>query len=491
MDTTLVTQALQLIDKSKSFILLTHARADADGLGAMLSMMHALKELGKDVTAVTSDPVGESLQFLPWIQTVQNTVASSRDFVITLDCAKTPLSKIKYNLEDNKVHIIVTPKEGGFTPTDVSFGQSGAKYDLIMTFDTGNLEHLGLVYDQNSEMFFKIPILNVDHHASNTDFGQVNLVDVVSASTTQVLLPLLKEMEKKYGKKLITEDVATLLLAGLITDTGSFQHANTSPASMECAAELLDLGARQQEIVKNIYKTKKLSTLKLWGIVLSKVQVDPALRMVWSAVSREDLKDSGADAEETGDIIDNLLSNAPGAELIMLIKEHEAYVSVSLRSTTNAVDVGKFSGSLGGGGHVRAAGFRVHDKPFAEAVDFILSAARQFQQGRLQGSAEAALPLPTVTEKLKAPMAAPAMPAQAPQKPESKPMTKIQAPAMPKPAVPKPAEAPKPMAPQPAPAAPKPATPAPAAPKKPQYLDFKAPQKPGDQGKSTPPSAQG
>ena len=106
-------------------------------------------------------------------------------------------------------------------------------------------------------MFYETPVINIDHHASNNDFGQINLVDVVAASTTEVLYKVLLEAEQKYEKKLITEDVATLLLAGIITDTGSFQHANTSPKSMEVSAELLDLGARQQEIIKNIYKTKK------------------------------------------------------------------------------------------------------------------------------------------------------------------------------------------------------------------------------------------
>jgi hypothetical protein len=211
------------------------------------------------------------------------------------------------------------------------------------------------------------------------------MVDVVASSTTEVLLGILEAMEKKYGKKLITEDVATLLLAGIITDTGSFQHANTSPRAMEASAKLLDLGARQQEIIKNIYKTKKLSTLKLWGMVLSKVQVDPLYRMVWSTITKEDLLEAGATSEETGDIIDDLLSNAPGAEVIMLIKYHEeGYVSVSMRSTTNSVDVGKISSEMGGGGHVRAAGYKVRDgKSFEQVVSEILEKVRKYQTDRL------------------------------------------------------------------------------------------------------------
>ena len=386
MDPNLKDQILNLIDKSQSILLLTHAKADCDGLGAMISMYLTLQSLGKEVVAATNDPAPDNLSFLPSINIVQNSVAS-KNFVITLDLSHTPLNKIKYKLaEDQKsVNIVVTPSDGRFKPEDVSFDHEAGSFDLIMTFDTGNLEHLGPIYDQNSELFFKIPVINIDHHASNTDFGQVNMVDVVAASTTEVVLGLLEEMEKKYQKKFLNEDVATLLLAGLITDTGSFQHANTSPRSMETAARLLDIGARQQEIIKNIYKTKKLSTLKLWGNVLSKVETDPIYRLVWSAITKHDLEESGASSEESESIIDDLLSNAPGAEIIMLFKHNdEGYVSVSMRSTTNSADVGKICAEMGGGGHVRAAGFKRRESDNLEQlINDTLAKVREYQGQRL------------------------------------------------------------------------------------------------------------
>lgn len=386
MDNSIKEQIFNLIDKSQRILLLTHAKADCDGLGSMISMYLALQALGKEVTAATNDPAPEALSFLPSINIVQNSVSSS-NFIITLDIRNTPLNKIKYKLADDhtKVNIIVTPRNGRFSPEDVSMGQEEHHFDLIMTFDTGNLEHLGPLYEQNAEMFFNTPLINIDHHASNTDYGQVNFVDVVSASTTEMMLELLREMEGRYQKKFLDSDVATLLLAGLITDTGSFQHANTSPRAMEVAAQLLDLGARQQEIIKNIYKTKKLSTLKLWGTVLSKVETDPIYRLVWSSISKNDLAETGATSEESEGIIDDLLSNAPGAEVIMLFKYNdEGYVSVSMRSTTNSVDVGKICADMGGGGHVRAAGLKRRDGTSLEKlIDETLSKVREYQAVRL------------------------------------------------------------------------------------------------------------
>jgi len=384
MDQSLYDQIINLTEKSQKILLLTHAKADCDGLGAALSMYLVLKEMGKEVTVVTNDPAKENQYFLPAIDILQNSLAGSSDFVISLDTSKIPIGKIKYNTEDNHLNIIITPKDGHFSEQDVTFDHGKNQYDLIIVMDTGNFEHLGPIYDANVEMFYETPVINIDHHSSNTDFGQVNLVNVTASSTTEVLYEFLVYWEKNLNQKLITEDIATLLLAGIITDTGSFQHANTSPRAMETASKLLDLGARQQEIIKNIYKTKKLSTLKLWGIVLSKIQVDPVYRMVWSAISQEDLQEADAAPEETEGIIDDLLTNAPGAEIIFLIKHNPDCVSVSMRSTGNQIDVGKLSAEMGGGGHARAAGFKVRDgRPFDQIVSEVVAKVRKFQAERL------------------------------------------------------------------------------------------------------------
>ena len=384
MDKNLYDQIINLTEKSQKILIFTHSKADCDGLGSALSMYLVLKEMGKEVTVATNDTIKENQHFLPAIDILQNSLAGSLDFVISLDISKTSVDKIKYNVEGDKVNIVITPKDGSFSDENVSFEHGKNKYDLIIVMDTGNLEHLGPIYDANVEMFYETPVINIDHHSSNTDFGQVNLVNITASSATEVLYEFLIYWEKKFNKKFITEDVATLLLAGIITDTGSFQHANTSPRAMETASKLLDLGARQQEIIKNIYKTKKLSTLKLWGIVLSKIQVDPVHRMVWSTISKEDLQEANANPEETEGILDDLLTNAPGAEVIFLIKHNADCVSTSMRSTGNQIDVGKFCAEMGGGGHARAAGFKVRDgRPFDQITSEVISAVRKFQSKRL------------------------------------------------------------------------------------------------------------
>lgn len=224
--------------------------------------------------------------------------------------------------------------------------------------DTADLALLGTLYADHVDLFSSVPVLNVDHHISNTRFGQLHLIDPTSASTTEVLYQWFTSTPALQHQ--ITADMATLLLTGLITDTRSFQNPNTTPRSLEVAAELLERGARQQEIIQHIYKTKPLSTLRIWGRALNRIQVDPRAGIVWSAVSREDLAEMGATSKETHGILDELISTIPHADVYVLFTElEEGGLKASMRSSA-AIDVSRLAAqTYGGGGHPRASGFRI------------------------------------------------------------------------------------------------------------------------------------
>lgn len=255
----------------------------------------------------------------------------------------------------------MVPKTGRIHPQQISYGDTGQPYDLLVVVDTADMALLGSFYTENIDLFSSVPILNIDHHISNTNFGQLQLIDTTAASATEVLYHFFTQIPDWNEK--ITPDIATLLLTGLITDTRSFQNPNTTPRSLEVAAELLERGARQQEIVQHIYKTKPLSTLKIWGRALNNIQIDRQAGIVWSTISREDLAEMEATPKETSGILDELISTIPEADVHVLFTELEEGkgLKASMRSSA-AVDSSSLAGQLfGGGGHPRAAGFRVRD----------------------------------------------------------------------------------------------------------------------------------
>lgn len=375
---------IDLIKRSNKILVLPSSPPDGDALGSAVALYLVLKKLEKEVTVLCNDPVPEVYNFLPNMKIIGDKLTSTNDFIITLNCRRNKVEKIKSSIENDKVNIIITPESGGFSEQDISFTKGKLDYDLIITVDTAELTQLRDIYEKNIEIFHQIPVINIDHHVSNTHFGKINYVDIMASSATELLIPLIEELAKEEGMDLIDEDIATLLLTGIITDTGSFQNANTTPRSFQRASQLIAYGARQQEIIQFIYKTKQLSQLKIWGRVLSKIQTDEKYRIVWSLVSQQDFRDTGSNEDETGDIIDELMTNAPGAEVIILMKEKkDSSISVSIRTTTPSADAAKIAESFGGGGHTQAAGFRLENTSLRDAEYKIINAVKEIQAERL------------------------------------------------------------------------------------------------------------
>lgn len=377
-------QIVSLVKRSERILIMPSTPVDGDSLGSALALYLAFKKIGKEVTVVCADPVPDTFQFLPTTKVISDEFTAANDFIVTLDCQKAKIKTIRTKLERDKVNIIITAKKGQFSSSDVSFSHGPHKYDLIITVDTGDLEQLGRFYEDNPELFVNLPLINIDHHASNSNFGKINYIDIMSSSTTELLIPLIEDFEEEFDKKLIDEDTATLLLAGIVTDTGSFQNANTTPRSFANAAFLIKHGARQQEIIQHIFKTKNLSTLRLWGRILTKMKIDEKHRIVWSTISSNDFRDTGSTDDETGGIIDELMSNAPGTEIVLLLKQKEnKLVSGSLRTTSAAIDASSIAEMFSGGGHVQAAGFRIESGDINKVEESVINKIREFQKKRL------------------------------------------------------------------------------------------------------------
>lgn len=374
-------QALSLIKQGKKILIIPSAPVDGDSIGSTLALYYALKKIGKEVTAVCTETIPEVYRFLPSLDFMIKDAAFPQEFVITIDSKNIAVADVRHEITPDKVNIVVMPKSGSITKELVSFHRGNPPFDLIIMVDGGGIEQFKTVYEANIELFQQIPILNIDHHVSNTGFGKVNYVDVMASSTTVLVADLIESL----GQNLIDADMATHLLAGLITDTGSFQNPNTTPDAFAVAAHLIELGGRQQEIIQYIYKTRKLSTLKLWGRILSKIQFDEKHRLVWSSASAKDFTETESQPEETEGVIDELMTNAPGAEIIVLLKEKgDGMISGSVRTMSPTIPASTLAEKFGGGGHLQAAGFKIQGKTLQEVENLVVSTLRQFQTERLR-----------------------------------------------------------------------------------------------------------
>jgi len=377
MELTPKQQVIDLIKNSKKVLLLTHKNPDGDALGSILGTLLTLKKLGKEALAVCNDISPAVFNFLPEINTLAQNFAGSRDFVVSVDIANVKADKVMYRINDNHLDIIITPQNGQFNEKMVSFKSGGFNFDLMIVLDCTDLERLGSPYEKNPEIFFETPVVNIDHHPGNDHFGKVNLVDITATSTSEILVSLIEALTG--DPKFIDEKIATALLTGIITDTGSFQNTNTTPKALTIAAQLVALGAEQQEIIRNVYKTKPLSTLRLWGKALSNLHDERDYKFVWSQLKKKDFLEVGAAPDESGGVIDELLKTASGVDFALLLTEKNGDVHGSLRSTKRVKDVSEIANMFGGGGHSMAAAFQLEGTNLEQSLEHVLAKIRNYQ----------------------------------------------------------------------------------------------------------------
>ena len=304
--------------RRSAFVMVSHVKPDGDTLGAGLALGIALKRMGKRVAYFNQDPVPRNLRFLPDAEFVAREIPA--DF----------------------------PPDTLYVFGDMSDYQRAGEF-------------LPKVEREN--------MLDIDHHLGNSHFGALNFVIPSECSTGTAVMRLLREM-----KTPIDAQIATCLLTTIMTDTGGFMHSNTSPESLELAAELMRAGADKEQITEEIFANKRTAATRLLGRIIDEMHFAHDGRYCYSYVDDAMLAETGADGEDTEDMV-NVLRAQEGVEVAALFKAYDGEIRVSLRSS-GRVNVQAAASRLGGGGHFRASGLTLHgsrNEAFA-AVDAALSA---------------------------------------------------------------------------------------------------------------------
>jgi bifunctional oligoribonuclease and PAP phosphatase NrnA len=304
------TRAVKILDGASQVCLACHVRPDADALGSMLAFAQALAARpARELTVVASfgdDPfeVPAILRFLPGTG--------------LLTC-----------------------------PADFP-----ARPAVMMSFDAGSIDRLGILSGPAAAAG---ELIVLDHHASNTGFGTVNLVDPGAAATAVLATELIDRLDVP-----LTRDIALGLYAGLVTDTGSFKFSSTTPQVLQLAARLLSTGIDSGIVARELYDRAPFSYLRLLSAALSRATLEPAAAagsgLVWTTVTKADRARAALPLDAAESVIDEI-RRTDEAEVAVVLKEDDTGTwQVSVRSK-ELIDVGVACTALGGGGHARAAGF--------------------------------------------------------------------------------------------------------------------------------------
>lgn len=293
-----------LLAAAQRILVTTHQRPDGDAIGAILACARCFRQDGKQVIVHAPDPAPSFLRFLPDVTTITTTPP--------------PISTV----------------------------------DLALALDHSELPRTGLARELLSGL---VPLVTIDHHVTSDRIGSIVFILPEAAATCEILTELLPALGLP-----IDSGTATCLLTGLVTDTGSFQHANTSPTALRTASFLLERGANLRAIVHATFGGRPLPALRIMGRALERIQTNPATGAAVSIITHKDLEECGATFDDLAGVV-NMLNSIPEANFSLLLTEYEkGKVKGSLRSEPeHNIDVSKIAKRLGGGGHALASGFEV------------------------------------------------------------------------------------------------------------------------------------
>lgn len=295
-----------VIAKSKNILLFAHSGPDGDTAGSVLAFKDYLVSIGKEATIACVDPIPSFLDTLTdeTFSLPQDLDFSVFDAAIGCDSVERGFQKILPELSEKTVTAII------------------------------------------------------DHHPDITTKADIVIIDAKRSSTCEIIYEYLASQNIRISK-----NIATYLMIGILSDTGNFQHANTSSRVMEISSDLMKKGASVSKIIEATFANKKLSTLKLWGRAFEKARINPTNGLITTVLTLEDIEECHATTEDIGQVA-SILNTVPGTRFSLVLSERDnGIIKGSLRSEEyKGVDVSEIAHQFGGGGHKLASGFEVKGK---------------------------------------------------------------------------------------------------------------------------------
>lgn len=293
--------------EAKKILLITHYGPDGDAASSLSAMMSVMESLGKDYVATCADIIEPRFLWLPH------------------------LSKVCYE----------------------ELGDDLAKADLIITLDCGSLSRTKLATKLKARAEWQT-LVEIDHHQQIAIEADLILRLPNSASTTEVIFEWLK-----INNLPISNDMAQAIVTGVATDTGNFMYSSTSERSLSIASNMLNKGISWSRVIAMSRPQYSLEAIKLWGLALERLKINRRYKIAYTVLTLSDLVDLEL-AETMVEELPGFLSRLSDVKAVLLLKEMpNGIIKGSWRACQPGVDVAKLANHLGGGGHVRAAGFQL------------------------------------------------------------------------------------------------------------------------------------
>ncbi len=311
-------QFVEAIKRSRSVAVVLPSAFTIDALAGGLAIARFIETYGKPAEIICAGFAAEPhLSFLPGIEKIRPDLVASRHTVLSIPLPG-GLHELSHEVADGFLHIKITPTSGNVNTENMRSTVGLWRHDLLVAICVREPKELGALLADHRAFFEETPIVNIDTHPANEHHGSINIIDLKAGATSELIAALIELIDAKR----MDPDTATCLLAGIIGETKSFRTSSTGPRTLETAGRLVASGARRAEIVEALFRTRPVEALRLWGRVLARLKSDHEHKLVWSVLGRADFMHAGADETHLADVIDELVSRAPDAEVVFLLHEH-------------------------------------------------------------------------------------------------------------------------------------------------------------------------
>ena len=308
----------QLINQSGNILIIPGEEINGDSLGSMLALYHALKKSNgaeKNFHLYLPEDIPSRLQFLINEREIEKSVLPAKTAIISINNELNDIAALRYEKQNDKLKIILSlNNDRAIQYDDIKIETSPLDYDLAIILDAPNLINLGKIYEKYSEIFSRIPIINIDHHENNWRFGNANLINSNASSTAEITKEFINFLNIPCDK-----NIATCLLCGIIEKTQSFRKPQTPPRIFRLASELINQGADKELIIKHLYKTKPINTVKLWGEIMKNLKHDRRKKFVSCLIPEVVFQKTETNPSFLKQLADDLKENFSACENFLIL----------------------------------------------------------------------------------------------------------------------------------------------------------------------------
>ncbi|MDO8598999.1 MAG: hypothetical protein Q7S02_02735 [bacterium] len=372
-------QAIEAVKRSNHTLICFPEQVSGDGVGSALGLARAFESLrpGHQIDVISSgfhDAQRERYRFLPGVERVQPTIEQLHDLTIRIPLGDAQVQDVRHEVRDNTLEIRLTPKSGQLSQDHIEAAMSQFRYDLIIVLDCADLEQLGVLYAAHAAFFQSTPIIAIDHNPAHERYGHINCIDLAASACGEVCATFLREV----APHVMDGDVATCFLTGIIAETRGFRSSTLSVRTFTVSSSLLDAGARREDILRNLFQTKTVAQLQLWGRALSRIHTDPERHMIWTLLSQHDFIAARASEDDLPDLIDELLVNSPDVALVLVLYEQRDHtICVLARAPGGHHDAAALLKPIGGVGSAGTARACLVPQDLVTAERMVLETVRK------------------------------------------------------------------------------------------------------------------